>query len=162
MRSGWGYLLRRTGLSTRLFIVAAVGAATLAVFGAAASTGSARSGAKFNSVVVTTLSGKNEVPKAKGGSGTARVTLNLKTGKACWRISVKGLTKTLSAHVHKAAPGKTGPVVIPLGARFLKSGCVTVPKTSLKAVGTNPRGYYVNVHTRKYPNGAIRGQLRPS
>jgi len=145
-----------------LLIVAALGAATVALFGAAASNGSARSGAKFHSVIVATLSGKSEVPKAAGGTGTARVTLNLKTSKACWRLSVKGLTKTLSAHVHKALPGKTGPVVIPLGARFLKSGCVTVPKSSLRAVGTNPRGYYVNVHTRKYPNGAIRGQLRPS
>jgi hypothetical protein len=73
---------------------------------------------------------------------------------------VKGLDKTLSAHVHKAPPGKVGPVVIPLGARFVTKGCVIVPKRSLKAVETNPRAYYVNVHTKRYLNGAIRGQLR--
>jgi hypothetical protein len=146
---------------TRLLIVAALGAAIVASY-ATASTGTTRSTAPFHSVVVAMLSSKAEVPRAAGkASGTARVTLNLKTGKACWRLSVKGLARTLSAHVHKASPGKTGPVVIPLGARFLTRGCVTAPAKSLRAVGTNPRGYYVNVHTRRYPNGAIRGQLRP-
>ena len=146
----------------RLLIVAALGAATIASY-AAASTGSTSAKPAFHSVVTAKLSGKAEVPKAaRTGSGTARVTLNLKTGKACWKLSVKGLAKTLSAHIHKALPGKTGPVVIPLGARFVTKGCVLVPTKSLKAVGTNPRGYYVNVHTRRYPNGAVRGQLRPS
>jgi hypothetical protein len=42
----------------------------------------------------------------------------------------------------------------------MTSGCVQVPKKTLVAVGTNPRAYYVNVHTKKYRNGAIRGQLR--
>ena len=116
--------------------------------------------AVFHSVVVAKLTGKAEVGKASPtGSGTARITLNLKTGKACWKLSVRGLDKTLSAHVHKGVPGKTGPVVIPLGARFYTKGCVTVPAKSLRAVGRNPRAYYVNVHTRRYLNGAIRGRL---
>jgi hypothetical protein len=118
------------------------------------------------------LSGSAEVPKGSPkGSGTAVVKLNATTRKACWTIKVKGIDKPLSAHVHKAPPGKTGPVVIPLGARFSKTGCVTVPKPKktkankhpvdvLVAVAKNPRAYYVNVHTKKYINGAIRGQLR--
>ena len=146
---------------TRLLTVAALGAALAASYGAAASTGSTRSAATFHPVVVATLTGRAEVPKGStAGSGTARVTLNLKTSKACWTLSVKGLDKTLSAHVHKALPGKTGPVVIPLGAKFVTRGCVKVPNKSLTAVGRNPRAYYVNVHTKRYPNGAIRGQLR--
>lgn len=111
-------------------------------------------------MVVAKLTGKAEVGKASTtGSGTARITLNLKTGKACWKLSVRGLDKTLSAHVHKGIPGKTGPVVIPLGARFATKGCVTVPERSLRAVGKNPGAYYVNVHTKRYLNGAIRGRL---
>jgi hypothetical protein len=156
-----GFPKRRTGLFTRLLTVAGLGATLVASSGVAASTGSTRSSATFHSVVVATLIPKNEVPKVSAtGSGTARITLNLKTSKACWKLSVKGLDKTLSAHVHKAPPGKAGPVVIPLGARFLTRGCVLVPKKTLTAVGTNPSAYYVNVHTKKYLNGAIRGQLR--
>jgi hypothetical protein len=147
-------------LFTRWLTVAALVAAVAPSYGAGASTGSTRSSVAFHSVVVAKLTGKTEMSKGSAtGSGTARITLDLKTGKACWRLSVNGLDKTLSAHVHKAPPGKAGPVVIPLGAKFLTSGCVKVPEKSLTAVGTNPHGYYVNVHTRKYLNGAIRGQL---
>jgi hypothetical protein len=92
------------------------------------------------------------------------VTLNLKTGEACWKLSVTGVAsgdKKLSAYVHKGSPGKTGPAIIPLGSKFSTKGCVSgVPLKSLKAIGTNPRAYYVNVYTKRYVHGAIRGQLR--
>jgi hypothetical protein len=106
------------------------------------------------------LRGSAEVPKGSPtGSGLAKVTLDLKRSRACWTIAVHGIGKPLSAHVHKARPGKTGPVVIPLGAKFMTKGCVKVPLTTARAVAKNPRGYYVNVHTRTYLGGALRGQL---
>lgn len=114
---------------------------------------------------VTTLNaslrGSAEVHKGSPtGRGTAVVRLYASAGKACWTLSVRALDKTLSAHVHKARAGKEGPVVIPLGARFAAKGCVTGLKaTTINAIVRNPRAYYVNVHTRKYLDGAIRGQL---
>jgi hypothetical protein len=33
-------------------------------------------------------------------------------------------------------------------------------KTLVAAIESSPKAYYVNVHTAKYPAGAIRGQLR--
>jgi CHRD domain len=106
------------------------------------------------------LRGSAEVPKGSPtGSGVAKVTLNTKTSRACWRISVRGIGKPLSAHVHKARPGRTGNVVIPLGAKYMTRGCVLVPLRTIRAVAKNPNGYYVNVHTRTYLGGAIRGQL---
>jgi hypothetical protein len=39
------------------------------------------------------------------------------------------------------------------------SGCRKAPKSLITAIGKNPSAYYVNVHTNKYPGGAIRGQL---
>ena len=113
------------------------------------------------STLKATLRGSNEVPRgSRTGTGTAVIKLYAKSGKACWTLSVRGLDKTLSAHVHKAAKSKNGPVVIPLGARFAKKGCVSglKPKT-INAIVKTPGAYYVNVHTRKYLNGAIRGQL---
>jgi len=106
------------------------------------------------------LRGSAEVPKGSPtGSGTVKVTLDTKRSRACWTIAVKGIDKPLSAHVHKALPGKTGKVVIPLGAKFMTKGCVMIPLKTVRAVAKNPHGYYVNVHTRKYLGGAIRGQL---
>ena len=120
-------------------------------------------GSALHPVVSTTLTGRVEVPKGSPtGSGTARVTLSTKTFKACWKLSVKGIGAPLSAHIHKAGVGKVGPVIIPLGARFSTSGCVRAPKASILAVQKYPAGFYVNVHTTKYLNGAIRGQLRPA
>ena len=114
------------------------------------------------STLKATLRGSNEVgkgPRSKG-SGTAVIKLYPSAGKACWTLSVKGLDRTLSAHVHKAPARKSGPVVIPLGARFAKKGCVTGLKAkTINAIIKKPGAYYVNVHTKKYLNGAIRGQL---
>ena len=135
-------------------------AAGIVVLGIAVPAGALAASGAFHSRVSAKLTGRAEVPKGSPtGSGTAVVKLNAKTSQACWTLNVKGLDKTLSAHVHKAPPGKSGPVVIPLGARFAPKGCVRIPMSTLKAVASNPAAYYVNVHTQKYLNGAIRGQL---
>jgi hypothetical protein len=99
-------------------------------------------------------------PKTKAkASGSIVVTLNPKTRQACWTISVKGTGTPFSAHVHRGRPGKNGPVVIPLGDRWARKGCVVVPARSIAAVAASPKSYYVDVHTRAFVNGAIRGQL---
>jgi hypothetical protein len=36
---------------------------------------------------------------------------------------------------------------------------VRSPKKVVRAVAKNPGAYYVNVHTKEFGNGAIRGQL---
>jgi len=117
-------------------------------------------GATPTGVASATLSGGAEVLKgAPNGSGTAVVRLNTNAGKACWTLTVKGIGRPLSAHVHRGPVGAVGPVVIPLGGRFESKGCVLAPPTSIAAVAKNPDAYYVNVHTSKFLNGAIRGQL---
>jgi hypothetical protein len=111
--------------------------------------------------VSTSLRGSKEVGKGSPkGRGSAVVRLDAKAGKACWTIKVKGLDKLLSSHVHKARVGKAGPVVIPLGSVFRTKGCVVGLKAKvINDILAHPARYYVNVHTKKYPNGAIRGQL---
>ena len=106
------------------------------------------------------LLGKNEVPKgAPKGSGTVNLTI---TGqKVCWKFTkIKGIDKPLFSHIHKGKAGTSGPIYIPLGANYKASGCTTAPKTSpTGAIAKNPKGFYVNIHTKKYPGGAIRGPL---
>ncbi len=106
------------------------------------------------------LTGGAETPKgAPAGKGTAKLTI---TGtKVCWKFTgLKGLDSVTAAHVHKGKAGTSGDVVVPFFAGALKaSGCVTAKAAVAKAIARNPKGYYVNIHTKKYPAGAIRGQL---
>jgi CHRD domain len=105
--------------------------------------------------------GKYEVPKGSPtASGTATVKLDAKTGKVCWTFKVKGLDTVTAAHIHKAPKAKSGKVVIAFFAGKLKAtGCVTASKSLVAAIEKTPTAYYVNIHTVKYPTGAIRGQL---
>lgn len=141
-------------MTTRVFLVCLVAAPLLG--------GCGGGGNKTpRSQLSAKLSGSMEVPQgASGGSGSATVKLDIKTGKACWKLTVDGIDTPLSAHIHRGAEGQAGPVVIPLGDTFAMSGCVLVPKRTLEAVLADPSAYYVNVHTKKYLNGAVRGQLR--
>jgi len=105
------------------------------------------------------LLGTVEVPKGSPtGKGTATITI---TGsKVCWKFTFSGIDKPLASHIHKAPAGKAGPIVVPFGGAFKSSGCTTAPSAGLaKAIAAHPSAYYVNIHTKKYPAGAIRGQL---
>ena len=97
-------------------------------------------------------------------SPTARghgiVNLDLKSaGKVCWTFDIVGVGKPTAAHIHRGAAGVAGPIVVPLGGAFKTKGCTAAPKSVIEKIESSPNAYYVNVHTAKYPNGAIRGQL---
>jgi hypothetical protein len=128
---------------------------------AAAATTTAPANAKAT-VVSGRLSAALVVPK-KGpakAAGTVVIRLDPKAQKACWKLTLTGVTGALSAHVHFGKGKQLGPVVIPLGDRYAPKGCVLVPVRSLLAVAKAPGSYYVDVHTKKYLDGAIRGPLR--
>jgi hypothetical protein len=107
------------------------------------------------------LVGKTEVPKGSPtGHGIVNLTLSGAKGTVCWTFEgVTGIGKATAAHIHKALPGKAGPVVVPFGATYKAKGCTKASKTLIAAIESHPNSYYVNVHTAKYPAGAIRGQL---
>ncbi len=106
-----------------------------------------------------TLTGKVEVPKGdRDGSGTAEIKI---TGtKVCWEIKVAKVQTIVAAHIHKAGAGVAGPVVVPFGKVYKSKGCTTTSAAIAAAIVKNPSGYYVNVHNKTYPGGALRGQLR--
>lgn len=138
-------------------VCAAVAVAALLL--AATSPGGWASDAKIT-VLRAKLTGAAEKPKGSPtGSGTAVIRLKRATLQVCWRLAVRGIDKPLSSDIRKAPPGKNGPVSVPLGPRYEATGCVKVPRATLVAVAKRPKAYYVDVHTRKYFDGAIRGQL---
>jgi hypothetical protein len=112
-------------------------------------------------VVKASMSGQASIPKGPpGATGTARITLNPNTATACWQLTVRGVDVPVSAHIHQGKPGEVGEVIIPLGDRFSRKGCVLSNARAVGAVAKSPDSYYVDVHTKKNINGAMRGQLR--
>jgi hypothetical protein len=95
------------------------------------------------------------------GSGTITVVVDPPKGTACYLMNVSGLTDVTAAHIHTGGPGETGGPVVTLTAPQdgTSGGCVPVTAEVSSALLANPGGYYVNVHTRAFPAGAIRGQL---
>jgi hypothetical protein len=98
------------------------------------------------------------------GFGDALITVNRGQGEVCWELSASNiLLPGTAAHIHKAAPGRPGPVVVPLSApdaSGFSAGCRSVADTDLlRDILVNPAAYYVNVHNTDFPPGAIRGQL---
>jgi hypothetical protein len=108
------------------------------------------------------MTGSQEIPKGSPkGKGTFRYQLVTSSGRLCYSLKWSGIGTPFAAHVHKAPRGTEGVVVIPLStsAPVAHSGCVKVKKSLLLAIKKHPGNYYVNVHTKKYMGGAIRGQL---
>jgi len=112
--------------------------------------------------VKVTLSGDQEVPAVKtsgAGSGAISVTADKSVSGS---VTTTGVAGTM-AHIHEAAPGKNGPVVIPLS----KSGDSTwsVPAgaklTDAQLSSFKAGNLYVNVHSAANPGGEVRGQLKP-
>ena len=153
MASREGDLMRKLVLSFLLLCA-------LLVFG-----GTAVADSGGGSPRVAKLTGAAEVPVADpDGSGTAVIRVNVGKKRVCWQLSVSGVAASTAAHIHKAAAGSNGPVVVTLSAPDAStgkaSGCTSVTdKALLKGLIQKPSEYYVNVHNAEFPGGALRGQL---
>ena len=113
--------------------------------------------------VHTKLVGSQETPKNKSkgtGSFTGTVVEKGKSKTLTWKLTFKGLSgKALAAHIHLAKKGVAGPVAVPLCGPC-KSGAHGKTKVTEKIVSAlETHKAYANVHTKKYPNGEIRGQI---
>ena len=108
------------------------------------------------------MTGTQEVPKGSPtGKGTFRYQLVTKSVLFCYSLKWSGIGTPFAAHVHKGKRGTAGPIVIPLSTTtpVAHSGCKKIKNALLNAIKKKRSAYYVNVHTKKYPGGAIRGQL---
>ena len=110
-------------------------------------------------VVAIDLKGTSE-PNA---TGTAVVRIRQDAGMVCYRLHAANVTlPTVAAHIHRGGAGVNGPVVVPFtapGQDGNSSGCATADAALVGEIVGNPAGFYVNVHTKEHPAGAIRAQL---
>jgi hypothetical protein len=105
------------------------------------------------------LSGSAEVPGPgdTDGMGFAVVTIDGTTLR--YSVFAQNIGTPTAAHIHAGAPGASGDVVVNFNAGALSSGQTTITTELASQINANPAGFYVNVHTAEFPNGAIRGQL---
>lgn len=122
-----------------------------------------------DSALFTVMTGAKEVDStgAKGGgdkNGRGSFSATLDGRQLCYGIQVKNIDNPVASHIHKAGRNAAGPVVQELDAPATgdpgaSSACVRVSRSLARDLRRHPGRYYVNVHTAKLPNGAVRGQL---
>jgi hypothetical protein len=96
-------------------------------------------------------------------TGTAVLRIRKDAGQVCYRLHAANVTlPTTAAHIHRGAAGVNGPVVVPFsapGTNGESSGCTASQGSVIDDILANRAGFYVNVHTKEHPAGAIRAQL---
>jgi len=114
----------------------------------------------------TALSGVAEIPGPgdTDGTGSASITVDSVNSQICYTLFVQNLTlPAQGAHIHRGAAGESGDVVVPLDIAPDATGnafsCVVADPALLAEIAQNPTGFYVNVHTSDFPDGAVRGQI---
>ena len=136
-----------------LFVTGAVCALGLATLSLAAGS---------STVWTAALTSGQEVPKqvVKDPAAHGLFKATLSGTKLKWKLTFAKLTgPAMAAHIHMAAKGKPGNVVVPLcgPCKSGMTGTATVTAADLSAFKKHL--LYVNVHTAKNQAGEIRGQL---
>jgi len=125
------------------------------------------------------LSGKEEVPAAETkATGEADFKLSKDGKEITYTLKVKDIENAKAAHIHAGKVGEEGAPVVGLfggpkkEGKFsgvLAKGTITdknlVGPLAGKTIGDlvemiKGGGAYVNVHTDKFPNGEVRGQVK--
>ena len=130
-----------------------------------------------------TLSGKEEVPPTESNStGTAKfqVTTNDDNeSQVSYWVNITGIREVNEAHIHNGTTGENGDIVATLSNGKSAEGDDRPPQIGFAGniTGNELQGpledeeisdlvslmsdgnAYVNVHTDRYPDGAIRGQI---
>ncbi len=90
------------------------------------------------------------------GLGTATLLIDDVNLTISWTITVANIDPVVGAHIHNAAAGSNGPILIDFNGQLTGTG---LADSDLAGVLADPSLWYVNVHTGTFPAGAIRGQI---
>jgi len=108
-----------------------------------------------------TLNGENEVPaNSSVASGTAIFTYNTTSYVLSGTVNYAGLLPT-AAHIQKGAAGVVGAVVFTVGTSPYTSPIrfTSAPLTAGQITELMAGMYYINIDSKAFPNGEIRGQI---
>ena len=154
--------LKRTLLALTTFTAAACGG------------GSSTGGLDAEAVYTFSLTQAAEVPAPKPTSASGSAQIILYPSSIDYQVNGTSIIGVTSAHIHNAAPGVQGPIVVTLLSQtaggtvngVLARGTLTaanlpagVTLDALKALILSGNAY-INVHTTANPSGEIRGQIK--
>jgi hypothetical protein len=100
-------------------------------------------------------------PTTSTGSGDATVSLDTVTHEITYDVTFQGFASDVTAaHIHgPAAAGKNAGVVVPLGSAPKSPIHGSAKLTPEQQEQLTAGMYYVNIHSKNNPSGAVRGQL---
>jgi hypothetical protein len=147
----------------------------IAAFAVAAMLPAGVAGAASTQKFDATLKGSSETPKSSSkATGSAEFTIAKNRKSIHYELNAKGLTgKPQAAHIHLGKPGQAGGVLLSIALKpfsppiegkltseqFTPVGKVKTFAQAIRAVRNGDT--YVNIHTKKFGDGEIRGQIRP-
>ncbi len=108
-----------------------------------------------------TINGENEIPAtASVASGTATFTYNTTTFVLSGTVNYAGVLPT-AAHIQKGAEGVSGAIIFTVGTSPYTSpiSFTSSPLTAGEITELMAGMYYVNIDSKAFPNGEIRGQI---
>lgn len=106
------------------------------------------------------LTGSAEFPGPGDPDGTGLAVVTIDGTTVHYTVFHQGIGVPTLAHIHRGAAGTANPPVVDFNVNTLLNGTVAgVSQSLINEIVANPSGFYVNVHTAEFPNGAIRGQL---
>ena len=100
-------------------------------------------------------------PTDSTGTGSRDATYDTSTKTLTWTVTYTGLTGDVTAaHFHgPAAMGAKADPVVPLEAPFASPIKGSATLTDAQATDLQAGMWYFNLHTAKYPDGEVRGQV---
>jgi len=121
---------------------------------------------------VAEMNGAQETP-ANNGKSTGRAELTLDGTKLRYEVEVKDLSgPPTAAHIHVGPSGVAGPPVYTFQLKSrdasgeVAEGTIDLTKDASSGVSgdslrtlLNNGNAYINVHTKNFPNGEVRGQV---
>jgi hypothetical protein len=117
---------------------------------------------KKGALALAALDGPQETPPVMTNAfGGGTLAVDLPSGQVSGFVVTSGLDTGNAAHVHQAARGTPGNIIVPMiGAKnFWVIPDAAPPITAAQQAAFMTGGLYENVHTPAHPNGEIRGQV---
>lgn len=109
-----------------------------------------------------TLDGKSQVPpNDSAGTGTLDASYDTDSKALTWTIEYSGLTgDAVAAHFHGPADaGANASIAVPISGPLASPIKGNATLTDAQAADLQAGKWYLNIHTAKFPDGEIRGQV---